>query len=374
MTENNTNYKSQEAELISDLTFEDVLQIVKKWIVFLSTKWLLIFFVGLVGGGLGVIYAWQKPITYISKLTFVVEEGKSTSAGLGGLSSLAGQFGLDLGNASGGGLLSGDNLPLYFKSISLIREVLLSSYNSKQSYADVYVDISDQKKEWIADPKIGDIKFQTITEGRNLSRLQDSLLSPIIEDIIINRLTVSKTDKKAGFVDVIVEMKNEEFAKRFCEKIVSLAVDKYLAIKTNRQKNTVDRLQARLDSIAFLLEKKTETGANLQATVSTMDINPLYRAGSIVKTETTIRDKTLLATIFAQVTQNLELAKFTLSQETPVIQIVDYPYFPLRKNKLSKLKIGFSTSLLFVILTCFGLILNKKMKEERLRKIGPSSL
>lgn len=368
MTQKKSNYKSQETEFISDLSFEDMLQVMKKWVVYLSTKWVVIFFVGLVGGGVGVIYAWQKPVTYISKLTFVVEEGKSASAGLGGLSSLAGQFGLDLGNASGGGLLSGDNLPLYFKSISLIREVLLSSYNVNQSFADVYVDINDQKREWISDPKIGDIKFQTTADARNLTRLQDSLLSPIIEDIIINRLTVSKTDKKAGFVDVIVEMKNEEFAKRFCEKIVSLAVEKYLAIKTNRQKGTVDRLQSRLDSVAFLLEKKTETGANLQATMSTMDINPLYRAGSMVKTETTIRDKTLLATIFAQVTQNLELAKFTLSQETPVIQIVDYPYFPLRRNKLSKLKIGFSTSLLFVILTCFGLILNKKMIDERLRK------
>jgi len=202
-----------------------------------------------------------------------------------------------------------------------------------------------------------------------LSRLQDSLLSPIIEDIIVNKLTVSKTDKKAGFVDVIVEMKNEEFAKKFCEKIVSLAVDRYLAIKTNRQKSTVDKLQTRVDSIAFLLGQKTEAGANLQATISTMDINPLYRAGSLVKSETTVRDKTLLATIFAQVTQNLELAKFTLSQETPVIQIVDKPYFPLRKNKLSKLKTGFSTSLLFVILACLSIIMSKKIKDERVKKV-----
>jgi uncharacterized protein involved in exopolysaccharide biosynthesis len=45
----------------------------------------------------------------------------------------------------------------------------------------------------------------------------------------------------------------------------------------------------------------------------------------------------MLATIFAEVVKNLELAKFTLSQETPVIQIVDNSYFPLRKESESKL-------------------------------------
>lgn len=43
----------------------------------------------------------------------------------------------------------------------------------------------------------------------------------------------------------------------------------------------------------------------------------------------------MLSSIFASVVQNLELAKFTLSQETPAIQIIDRPTFPLIKNKKS---------------------------------------
>jgi uncharacterized protein involved in exopolysaccharide biosynthesis len=46
----------------------------------------------------------------------------------------------------------------------------------------------------------------------------------------------------------------------------------------------------------------------------------------------------MLATIFGEVVKNLELAKFTLSQETPVIQIVDKSYLPLKKEQESKLK------------------------------------
>ncbi|MGC8025682.1 hypothetical protein ACP3WI_25235, partial [Salmonella enterica] len=48
-------------------------------------------------------------------------------------------------------------------------------------------------------------------------------------------------------------------------------------------------------------------------------------------------DKTMLSTVYAEVVKNLELAKFTLSQETPVIQIVDNSLFPLIRNKVSKI-------------------------------------
>lgn len=69
-----------------------------------------------------------------------------------------------------------------------------------------------------------------------------------------------------------------------------------------------------------------------------MDINPLYRTGTSVAVETTLRDKTLLSTYFCKCHQNLEMAKFTLSQETPVIQIIDAPILPLKKEKMSRLK------------------------------------
>jgi hypothetical protein len=67
--------------------------------------------------------------------------------------------------------------------------------------------------------------------------------------------------------------------------------------------------------------------------------------------ETDIRDKTMLATIFASVAQNLEIEKFTLSQETPVIQILDASVFPLQKQKMSRLNNAILVSAVFDFLT-----------------------
>jgi hypothetical protein len=309
----------------------------------------------------------MQPITYTAKITFVVEEGKSGGSSLGGLASLAGQFGVDVGGASGGGVLSGDNILLYFKSESLTREVLLSSYDStsNKSVADVYAEVYKLKDAWEKNEKIGKVDFPVMAANKIYSRLQDSLLQGIIGGILKTKFTVAKTDKKASFLEVSATMESEILAKLYCERIVKVAVDRYINIKTQRQKTTVDKLQARVDSVANLLGKKTASGAALQTSSSTMDVNPLYRTGTAIAVETTMRDKTMLSTIFASVVQNLEVAKFTLSQETPVIQVVDAPILPLKKEKASRLKTALIYSFMGGLFILLFLIIKRTVKIFR---------
>ncbi|WP_439506879.1 hypothetical protein [Sediminibacterium sp.] len=338
-----------------EISLKELILKFQEWFYFITKQWIFIVIMGIIGGLVGFFYANSQKAIYTAKVTFVVEEGKSGSSSLGGLASLAGQFGVDVGGSSDGGLLSGDNILLYFKSSSLAREVLLSVFDSSSntSIADQYVKVYDLDKKWSKDKKIGLINFPILSKTYKYTRLQDSLLQIIINKISKSQFTVSRTDKKAAFIDVISTMQNELLAKVYCERIVEKVVERYINIKTKRQNATVQKLQARVDSIESLLTKKTISGASLQNTSSTMDINPLYRTGTSVAVETTLRDKTLLSTIFASVTQNLEMAKFTLSQETPVIQIVDNPSLPLQKEKMSRLKatvIGFFLfSFIFVI-------------------------
>lgn len=349
------------ADSSDEISLKELIIKIKEWVAFILKKWKIIILVGFIGGLCGFFYASSQKAKYTAKITFVLEEGKGSSSGLGGLASLAGQFGVDVGGSSGGGLLSGDNILLYFKTPSLAREVLLSKFDSSSnaSIADVYASEYELKKTWNENKKIGNVNFPILNANTTYSRLQDSLLQTIINSIITNHFTVARTDKKAGFIDVSSTMQNELLAKVYCERIVQKVVERYINIKTQRQNATVQKLQLRVDSIANLLKQKTVSSASLQNSSSTMDINPLYRTGTSVAVESTLRDKTLLSTIFASVTQNLEMAKFTLSQETPVIQIVDEPVLPLKKEKMSRFKtasLGFFLSAFIVIL---GIVLKK---------------
>jgi uncharacterized protein involved in exopolysaccharide biosynthesis len=319
---------------LNEISLKDIYLNAMKWLNYLVTNWWKIILVGLIGGVFGFIYAGNQPVTFTAKTTFVVEEGKNSTSNLGGLASLAGQFGVDV-SGGGGGVFSGDNILLYFKSNSLAREVLLSRYdtNSLQSVADVYIAVYGLKETWEKSDNIGKVNFPSLDLKKKYSRLQDSLLQIVINGINNKQFSIAKTDKKSSFIEVSVTMQNENLAKVYCDRVVELAVEKYLVIKTKRQKVSVDKLQARVDSIANLLRQKTVSGASLQTNSSTMDINPMYRTGTTVAVESTLRDKNMLASIFATVTQNLEMAKFTLSQETPLIQIIDYPILPLNKEK-----------------------------------------
>jgi hypothetical protein len=243
----------------------------------------------------------------------------------------------------------------------LAREVLLSKYDNSTntSIADEYAKVYDLTKVWSENKAIGKINFPILSDNMIYSRLQDSLLKVIITTINSTQFSVSRPDKKAGFIDVSSTMQNELLAKIYCERIVQKVVERYINIKTQRQNSTVQKLQLRVDSIANLLKQKTLVGAAIQNNTSTMDINPLFRTGNLVAAETTIRDKALLATIFASVTQNLEMAKFTLSQETPVIQIVDTPILPLKKEKLSRVKAAIIGAFLSGFILIFWIIIKR---------------
>ena len=339
----------------NEITLKQLILKINIWVDFLLSKLKIIIFIGLLGGGFGLVYAMYKPVTYTAKISFILEENKNGSSGLSGLASLAGQFGMDIGGSNGGGILSGDNILLYFKSPALAREVLLTPFDStnQESIADVYIRVYKLNVLWEKNKRIGKIKFAPSNSHLKFTRVQDSLIQEISENIVAKQFNVLRPDKKASFIDVYVTMENELLSKLYCERIVQRVVDRYINTKTQRQKSTVDKLQTRVDSISFLLNQKTISGASLQNSASTMDINPLYRTNTSVAVETTIRDKALLSTIFASVTQNLEMAKFTLSQETPVIQIIDSPIMPLKVQKISKLK----TPLLFFFLFSFVSVL-----------------
>ncbi|KYP15963.1 hypothetical protein [Flavihumibacter sp. CACIAM 22H1] len=320
---------------------------------FLVTNWWKLAVASLAGLGLGVLTASLIPISYKADIHFMVEESKGGSGA--GIAALAGQFGFDLGGIGGsGGLLSGDNVLIFLKSKSLIREALLTAYDSSgsTSLADKYAESTGLKKTWekkFKEP--GTINFPSV-QNAPTTRLQDSLLQVITEKISKNDLLVDKPDKKASFVLVSANMRDELLTKLFTERLVKKATDRYVNAKTERQFINVQRLQKRADSIAILLNSKTYNAAVVQEQL--IDINPGMKA-PMAKAEVSGRDKMMLSTIYGEVVKNLEISKVALSQETPTIQIIDTAILPLKQNKVSRLLGGIVGAALAVCLVAFYL-------------------
>ena len=322
--------------------------------------WKFIALMGILGALLGAGYAWIKKDTYSAATTFVVEDNKSAGGGIA--SALAGQFGFDIGGlSSGSGVLQGDNVLGLLKSQSLIKKALLTTYDSSNvtTLADLYANAYGYKDKWLNNVEVGRvINFSAIQN--NKSRLEDSLLHVIIKRITEKELTISKPDKKLSLFSLQITTRNEKLSQLLCEQLLKVTSAFYIDTKTKRVRGNVDRLQQRVDSIKTLLNQKTTT--SIDANRDLLDANPAFSQNKEVTVEISGRDKIVQATIFAELTKNLEASKTTLLQETPTIQVVDIPELPLKKNETSFILSMLAGAIALKISTVIGLFFFKKVK------------
>lgn len=347
LTENNPLQNAYEAPFSFSIWINDW---VKKVSIVVKAQFKLIFIVAILGGLLGLAYSQIKATRYKSSITFLVEESKVSGGGL--LSSLGGQFGMDISSLTGAGnnVLSGDNVLELLKSKTFMAACLKTPYKNDSAYclADAYADIYKLRKKWVGDEKIGRAIY--FAQPDKDIRLQDSLLKTIIKRIEEKEIAVVKVDKKLGFFNVTIDVKDELLSKLMSERILKIATDFYIDAKVGRLKKNVSRLERRTDSISFLLNKRTYAAtedARLLLNVNPADVNaPVF-------SEISQRDKVVLSTIYAELVKNLEVSKMTLAQETPTIQIVDSPVFPLENDEIKWYKgllVGFFLSILASIL------------------------
>lgn len=325
---------------------------VKKIIQIARTHSKLMIAVAMVGGLLGLTYSILKPVRYQSEVTFLVEESKGIGGGM--LSSLGGSLDLGITGLTGSSntVLSGDNVLELLKSNTFMATCLKTPYGTDSNYslADKYAEVYGYRKKWVGNSKIGrEIFFGKVDKD---SRLQDSLLKILIKRVEERELGVVKPDKKLGFFKVSIKTKDELLSLLIVERIIKISTDFYVNAKIGRIKTNVNRLEARTDSISQILNRRTYSAkedARKLLNINPADINDQ------VYSEISQRDKMVLTSIYGELMKNLEVSKASLIQETPTIQIVDSPVFPLERDEI-KWYVGFLMGIIYsmiIFLTVF---------------------
>lgn len=339
--------RSTEAETASELSLLELVDKLKELYRYLLRKKSQLIVFTVIGAVLGVGTAVMWPETYTAKLTFAQEESKTPG---GGLSGLANQFGIDIGSMLGGtNMFSGDNILGLLASPTMVKKIMLTPWDEKGTItlADKYAELGKYKKKW--QKKWGvEFSFKQTADGRQKTLRHDSLLNVLVATVIEKDMSVGRRDKKISFVDVSATFKDEWLAVAFVNRLAYETAEFYAETKTRRLRQNVDRLQARADSISRLLNRQSYNAAAAQSQI--LDVNPAYQV-TAVDAEIVNRNKFMLATIFGEVTKQLEAQKVILTQETPVMQVVDPADLPLKKNRKSKVLFLLSGSLIAFLLT-----------------------
>ncbi len=337
---------------MEQIKLTDIIELLKRFLAYLLSKYKLIvtttFITTLISFG---YWYFQEP-NYKATATFIVEEGSSKG---GGLSGIASQFGIDIGGLLGGGsasLFSGENIFEIMKSKLIIEKVLTTNIQNPSDQknillADLYLEISGMRKQ--LNQKSIEFKNFKFVDGKNNSNniLYDSLMNVIYTRLITENLIIDKLNKKASIITISITSPSQLFAKNFTEKLLEQTSNLYIEIKTGNLSRSIAKIQHKADS----LQKS---------------LNNIYDRSYINLSrpmEATNRDKTVTYTLYGEVIKNLETLKISLINQTPIIQVLDLPKYPLKnlKYKLNiLLLIGFAVGISFSTLIAILLYSDRK--------------
>jgi uncharacterized protein involved in exopolysaccharide biosynthesis len=355
----------QPTEQITDeISLKELIQKLGEWWKYLLSKWLLIVFFAVLGAGIGLLYAFIKKPEYKAVVTFALEDDKQVGGGLSGALGLASSLGIDLGT-SAGGAFSGANLIELIKSRRMVQKTLLTTNAYKdrnEVLANQLLVITKLNKKLANNSDIyKNFSFPINSVQGQFSIQQDSVLFLLYEQLFEdNILSVTQKDKKVSIITVEVNSTNELFSKAFAENLVSNVSEFYIETKSKKAKNNVAILQRQADSIRNELNMAI-TGVAMTSD-NIFNLNPALNVNRIPSTKKQI-DVQANTAILTQLVTNLEMAKVTLLRETPLIQLIDRPTLPLKKDKLSKAKFLLMGGILAGFLTVLYLIVKRLLKQ-----------
>lgn len=344
-----------------EISLKELIQKVGETLVYLKTQLSKLLLLGVLGGFGGFFYAQSQKPEYTAKLTFALAEGGDK---VGGLGSIASQFGIDIMGGSSGGAFSGDNLLELMKSRLLVEKTLLTAVdsNGKQKLLiNQYIDFNKPKKPKPRKPSDPLPVFYSADKLNpdQFSLAQDSFLGKAYWDLVEKHLTVSKVDKKLAIVSVSFTGNDEWFAKHFTQVLTQNVTEFYVETKTRQMRKNVMMMEHKVDSV------KQALGRAMYGVASEVDGNQfLVRGVAKVPQAKKQLEIQVLSTMYGELLKNLELSRTLMAKEQPLIQLIDQPRFPLEKKKSSKLLTAVGGAFLFGFLGVITLLSKRWWKSQ----------
>ncbi|MFC5626614.1 exopolysaccharide biosynthesis protein [Algoriphagus winogradskyi] len=316
----------------NQFTIKEVLQNFGSWIAYFISQWKILLFAALLGIGLGALVSIYKKPVFVATTSFVLEDGDG--AGMGQMSGLASLVGVNLGSMGGtSGLFQGDNIMELYRSERMLDEALLSPFDENQLLIDRFIEFEKIDKKWASKVDIASMDFSIPRE--NFTIAQDSVVKEVAKLVRENQLSVAKPDRKLTIIQVSVSSKDEHYAKAFNEHLVENVNEFYRETKTKKTSENLAILQSQADSVRKILDESI--GAFASATDRVPNANPL-RSSATIETKKRQIDVQATGAVYEEVVKNLEIAKVNHRNNSPLIQIIDSPRFPLERSEIRLVK------------------------------------
>ncbi|GEO21988.1 Wzz/FepE/Etk N-terminal domain-containing protein [Cyclobacterium qasimii] len=334
------------------ITFKELFLRLQNWLNIYKKRWKILLLFMVVGAILGGLVSILKKPVYHADTTFVLEQ--SDMGGMGNISGLASMLGINLGAMGGeSGLFKGDNIMELYKSESMLTKTLLRPFDSVSNESagklliERYIFFNKLDQKWKDEVDFSALDFSLPRSRFTIQ--QDSVLKEVVKEIKERNLIVEKPDRKLNIIKVTVASKDQAFSKSFNENLVATVNEFYLKAKTKKTTENVRVLQHQSDSVRKVLDNKIKALAVFQDRIP--NPNPLLQE-RVVPSKSIQIDIQASAAVYEEIVKNLEISKINNRNNTPLIQIIDQPRYPLERAEI-KFKTGIVVGMFLFFLMGF---------------------
>lgn len=294
------------------------------------------------------LYFSAKPSLYEARLTFMLNEDEGNY--LNGMTSILGQFGLPISNQR-------VNISKVLE-LSTSRKIIQKAIFKKEEVggemdflANHLLDVYGFGEKWSNSKSgISNLKFSH-TDYKEFSINENFVLQSLCIAIAgtpanrSNALLETDFGQNTTIMSYVMTTEDEDLSYHLTNAIFNATSDFYVEKSTEKQQITHKVLLTKRDSTLKMLDEMEYQFADLSDRSS-----GLFSKRAEVKRERARAEMIQISSGLAKLEENIALTEFAIENNTPILQIIDAPIFPLKE-----VKIGWNKSVLIGFLS--GLIL-----------------
>ena len=321
-------------------------------------RWYLYIVVGLLLGAFFYKQYKSVPINFVASGSLMT--GGNSGGGLSGILQFAGQLGIGKSQA-----VSSEMLVELLSTETIIFKTLLEKVemNGRKDFlVNHYLDFYPLDQQSTVE---GVANFRFSSDSVDFNGIEETSETILLKDIrnTIIREQSSASTSKNGIVRINFLSESEPLAKWFVDKSMRVLKTYYVEQTINREEENLNILAGRLDSVQLAMESADYA---LESWYKTNQTN--LRTGTVspkeyMKKMKLERTATIASTTYTEVLKSREIAQMNYEAQMPMIQIIDFPLFPLSKQYPNLFKYIFYTILLTAIPLTLLIILVKMIRD-----------
>ncbi len=308
-----------------EIRLSDIVQFLKdsRWTVLVwGTAFLVI----------GAIYAFSKPNQYTVEIT-VMPEIQSKGASLGGLSSLAGLAGIDVGSMTSTDAIRPDIYPDVLQSVpfalQLLRQPVYSQLLEKETTLQTFLE-EQGKQSWLGSLLSGSAdeeKQVPLPDPKNRSKALQ--ISKKQEDLIktVHGAVAAAYDKKTGVITVTTTLPDPVVAATVARLSLDYLTNYISSYRTEKSRNQVDFLTKQTEEAKERYQKAEYALSVYRDKNRYLNLNTAK-----IEEQRLQADFILTQTLYNELTKQLELAKVKVAEEAPIFKTLEPARIPLKKS------------------------------------------